>query len=528
MMAAGPGPGAGHRGASGSECPSVQDSSRRPDASNEPPDQPGGDSLSEARHELRTPLNQILGYSEMLIEDAQDAGQERLIPDLHNVHRAAKRLQELINVYLVPSGPDHPRSSTLSLHPSTSAPHQASEAKASRGTEAPAERLRGAGSHLLVVDDDEANRDMLRRRLERYGYKVTTAAGGQEALQELRARPFDLLLLDLIMPGLDGYEVLQQIKHDAELRHMPVLMISALDEMDSVIRCIEVGAEDYLPKPFNPTLLKARLEACLEKKRLRDQEQQIYRALVESQERLAAELGEAAEYVRSLLPGPLKGEIEADWRFVPSMELGGDAFGYHWLDDQHLAMFVLDVCGHGVGAALLSISVMNVLRSQALPEADFRDPARVLAGLNEAFPMENQNNMYFTLWYGVYHRSTRTFSYASGGHPPAVLVERSPGGPPRVTCLSTPGLAVGCMPGVAYRSAQCSVPPGSRLFVFSDGAYEIAGPNGSMPDLAAFATELGHTIDTPGRALDRLMAAAQAARGDAPFEDDYSIMQLDF
>ena len=126
---------------------------------------------------------------------------------------------------------------------------------------------------LLVVDDNEDNRYTLTARLKRQGYtEVTTAANGQQALDLLRARPFDLLLLDIMMPELNGYQVLEQLKADDTLRHIPVIMISAVDELESVIRCIELGAEDYLPKPFNATLLKARIGACLEKKRLRDKE----------------------------------------------------------------------------------------------------------------------------------------------------------------------------------------------------------------------------------------------------------------
>ena len=137
---------------------------------------------------------------------------------------------------------------------------------------------------------------------------------------------------------------------------------------------------------------------------------------------IASEMSEAADYVRSLLPPPHEGSIRTAWRFIPSQQLGGDAFGYDWLDDENFAMYLLDVCGHGVGAALLSISVMNVLRSNSLPGVDMREPSAVLAALNERFPMENHNNMYFTMWYGVYNKKQRRLAYASGGHPPAVLV----------------------------------------------------------------------------------------------------------
>jgi DNA-binding response OmpR family regulator len=122
-----------------------------------------------------------------------------------------------------------------------------------------------APKQILVVDDNEANRDVLARRLERQGFSVTVAEDGEQALAKVRANTFDLILLDIMMPRLNGYEVLETIKRDPALRHMPVIMISAVDELDSVVRCIELGAEDYLFKPFNPVLLRARVNATLQR-----------------------------------------------------------------------------------------------------------------------------------------------------------------------------------------------------------------------------------------------------------------------
>src|SRR5947208_7902373 len=127
-------------------------------------------------------------------------------------------------------------------------------------------------SSLLVVDDNSMNRIMLSRYLTKLGYQATLVENGRQALDKLQAEPFDLVLLDVQMPAMDGYQVLEQLKADPRLRDLPVIMISAVEELESVVRCIELGAHDYLPKPFNPVLLRARLSACLERKRLRDQE----------------------------------------------------------------------------------------------------------------------------------------------------------------------------------------------------------------------------------------------------------------
>lgn len=227
--------------------------------------------FAHMRHELRTPLNQIIGYSELLIDEVGEREPESLIPDLRKIYEAGNRLLTLINDIV-----DNSRSSTggLSFDAKVSDPTVSSSVAASRK-----ESAAPGGGKLLVVDDNQANREILARRLQHQGHHVATAEDGVRALEMVAGEPFDLVLLDILMPGLDGYEVLARMKGDEALRHVPVIMISALDELESVVRCIEMGAEDYLPKPFNPVLLKARIGASLEKKRLRDQEIRLFEQL---------------------------------------------------------------------------------------------------------------------------------------------------------------------------------------------------------------------------------------------------------
>jgi adenylate cyclase len=163
---------------------------------------------------------------------------------------------------------------------------------------------------LLVVDDNETNRDLLLRRLTRQGYEVAVAVDGRQALERIAAEEFDLVLLDIMMPELNGYQVLQHLKADPRLRHLPVIMISALDEVDSVVRCIGIGAEDYLSKPFNPVLLKARIGACLEKKRLRDREV-LYLSQIEAEKKRSDEL------LHVILPPDIVKELKANGSVAP-------------------------------------------------------------------------------------------------------------------------------------------------------------------------------------------------------------------
>ncbi|UBF25799.1 response regulator [Kovacikia minuta CCNUW1] len=158
-------------------------------------------------------------------------------------------------------------------------------------------------SSILVVDDVEANRDLLLRRLQRQGHTVVVAENGRQALELLQTQPFDLILCDIMMPEMNGYQVLEHLKADPAQRHIPVIMISALDDIESVVRCIELGAEDYLFKPFNPTLLKARINACLEKKNLRDQEQAYLKQLQAEQEK-------SERLLLSILPKPVAEQLK--------------------------------------------------------------------------------------------------------------------------------------------------------------------------------------------------------------------------
>jgi phosphoserine phosphatase RsbU/P len=384
------------------------------------------------------------------------------------------------------------------------------------------------GADILVVDDNSVNRELLARRLELQGYQIHRAENGRFALEQLRARPFDLVLLDIMMPEIDGYEVLRLMKLDEVLRHIPVIMISALGDLDSIVRCIEVGAEDYLPKPFNSTLLVARVDASLEKKRLRDQEQLTYQALVYSQNQLAGELAEAASYVRALIPAPLRNGIQTDWLFIPSTQLGGDSFGYYWLDEDNFVIFLLDVCGHGVGAALLSISVVNVLRSQALSATNFLDPSQVLSGLNEAFPMEKQNDMYFTIWYGVFNRKSRELAYGIGGHPHALLMTGPSEATARVIPMGAPGLLIGGMPGVTYRTHRLTLDSFAKLILFSDGVCEVNSPDGQQWDYDEFMKLLLQPATPEANELAVVLNEGRRISGEQTFDDDFSMVKFLF
>jgi serine phosphatase RsbU (regulator of sigma subunit)/anti-sigma regulatory factor (Ser/Thr protein kinase) len=237
---------------------------------------------------------------------------------------------------------------------------------------------------------------------------------------------------------------------------------------------------------------------------------------------MAGELSEAAAYAYAVLPARLHGPVVTDWTFITSSQLGGDSFGYHWIDDGTLALYLLDVCGHGVGAALLSISVVNVLRTGSLAGTDFRDPSAVLRNLNASFPMERHNDMYFTGWYGVYDVATHTLRFSSAGHPPAVLV--GPGG--EVSHLSTKGAVIGAFSKASYETGEVIVQEGASLYLFSDGTYEVDRPDGTMMSLDEFSSILADQDRPPG--LDSIVAEVRRRQGKESFADDFSLVEFRF
>jgi sigma-B regulation protein RsbU (phosphoserine phosphatase) len=185
----------------------------------------------------------------------------------------------------------------------------------------------------------------------------------------------------------------------------------------------------------------------------------------------------------------------------------------------------LDVCGHGVGAALLSVSVMNVLGAQNLPKGDFTDPSSILTSLNAVFQMENHNNMFFTIWYGVYDKIEKTLVYASAGHPPAILVMSNQEGTLKGFELMTPGVVIGALPVAEFQNNSIKIEGPNCLYVYSDGIYEINKIDGPMLELQEFTSFLKKT---PQIAIDQIIESIQSMQGKIDFNDDVSILEINF
>jgi phosphoserine phosphatase RsbU/P len=400
---------------------------------------------------------------------------------------------------------------------------------------------------ILVIDDDIAIQLVLKRALERQGYRVTVAENGCDGLLKARKLRPSVIICDWVMPMMDGLEVCRQVKQDPLLATTYFILLTSRNSITDRVRGLDNGADDFLSKPLELAELTARLRAAL-------RIQQLTHDLRVQTQLLESEFAEAGDYIRSLLPKPLQEPLPIASCFVPSSQLGGDCFDYFWLDDDRLVVFLLDVSGHGLGAALLSVAILNLLRSQGLNNVDFGQPSQVLAALNRFFQMSDHRDKYFTIWYGVYHCRDRQLRYSSAGHPPASLVwpeestdrsttEKSTtdkaakesklglDAPPLTTplcqsrALKTAGFPIGLFETAEFKDDSCRVPPQSRLYIFSDGAYEIEVADGELLGLEAFTeilAQLKPSLSTLAPLLDRL----QRINGSKEFRDDVSIIQL--
>ena len=333
-----------------------------------------------------------------------------------------------------------------------------------------------------------------------------------------------VILQDLVMPEIDGLTLVKFFRANPKLKDVPLIVLSTKEEPATKAEAFALGANDYLVKLPDKIELIARIRYHSRGFINLLERNEAYDALLKSQQALASELAQAAEHVVSLLPPTVTdGPIRTDWHFVPSAHLGGDAFGYHWLDGENFALYLLDVCDHGVGPALLSVSVLNVLRSQSLPNTDFHVPSQVLYTLNETFQMENHNNLYFTMWYGVYNKSTGILEYSSAGNAQALLYDAAGG----CADISTPNMLVGGMPDMTYKSSFAAITAPARLYIFSDGVHEVHLPDNTLwgqDRLKRFFAQ-SSAGESDLKALYTTLETEQGFKG---LEDDFSIMKVTF
>jgi len=368
---------------------------------------------------------------------------------------------------------------------------------------------------------------MLSRRLRRRGHDVTAVEGGQPALELLEKEPFDLVLLDIMMPGIDGLEVLRRLRRTISAVDLPVIMATARDDSADVVGALKLGANDYVTKPLDFPVVLARVQTQLSLKKTNE-------ALAEAHRRMKTDLDAAARFQQSLLPTvvPRTDRVDFAWRYIPCDELAGDAVNVCELGDGSYVFYLLDVSGHGVPAALLSVTATHTLSTTTGPASPFRNPvteepvkpAEVAGVLNGLFPMEVNDGHYFTLALGMLDSNAGRLQMITAGHPGPIVLR--PGDSPRTVDL--PNLPIGCWADAEFVDFELGLRPGDRLYVFSDGLIE-AEKSGEEFGLDRLQVVTEAQRDLPlDDGLDAIISEVIHFQGTDVFEDDVSILAIEF
>ena len=399
---------------------------------------------------------------------------------------------------------------------------------------------------VLVVDDDANNRDILSRRLGRLGYAATVAHDGQHALTLIGEQNFDVVLLDVLMPGIDGFEVLRILREHHEATDLPVIMATAKENSEDVIHALGLGANDYVTKPLDFPVVVARIQTQIMLKRAVEQVRQLERRLAErnrdlesANDRMTRDLRAAARVQAALLPrsSPDVPGLGFAWAFRPCDEMAGDGLSAIKLDEHRVAIYVLDVSGHGVASSLMSVSLGRLLSppsdaSSILVRGGDGDdrldplaPAEVAGRLNRLFPFELTTEQYSTLVYGVLDSRTGEFRYTLAGHPGPIHLPAS--GAAKV--LPGRGYPIGLADGPRpYNEWSVQLEAGDRIYLYSDGIPEAPNVQGEPfgMDRLRKTVEVGR-LDPLCGVVNELVASIEAWSGAAGVRDDVSVLAVE-
>ncbi len=401
-------------------------------------------------------------------------------------------------------------------------------------------------STILIVDDTETNIDVLIATLGK-DYRFKVAKDGRRALKIISEDPPDLILLDIMMPVMNGYQVLEQLKQNPKLRQLPVIMISAIDEMESVIKCIEMGAEDYLSKPFDAVLLKARIGAALEKKMLRDKER-LYARRLERDLEIGREI--QSSFLPTSLPQMDGWEIAA--HFKAARKVSGDFYdAFPLADGSGLSIVVTDVCGKGVGAALFTGIFRTLIRAlsdlyyrpgskgslgkkrergpqtRGAPKQSDNDhtdtlEATILHINNYVALTHGETDMFATLFWGIIDASYGTLSYLNCGHEEVIVA--GPKGIKRI--LEPTGPAVGMLPEMGFKAECIDIDPGDVVVILTDGITEARNADGQLYGSENLKKALGMGDLSARQLLDRITTSLAAHTEGAEQSDDITLMVI--
>lgn len=380
---------------------------------------------------------------------------------------------------------------------------------------------------ILLVDDEPFNLDYLEQELEDLELEILTASNGEQALQVVASHTPDMIFLDIMMPVMDGFAVLERLKANPNWNTIPVVIISAAHDLSSVVRGIEMGAEDFLPKPFNPVLLHARLSAGLEKKRLRDIEQAYLKSL-ERELEIGREIQQG--FLPPTLPQPPGWQIEAFFR--AAREVAGDFYDVFEVEQDRLALLLGDVTDKGVGSALYMALFRSLLRATLTMDSFTANPQpgiqfspqerleRAVSFVNDYICQVHASAMYATLFFGLLDTRSGQLCYVNAGHDtPYVL--RSGYEPAR---LGPTGPIVGAIEGVTYQVHALQLEVGDCLVLYSDGITEAYNSSGDLFGKQRWASLLEMAPPVGQTRLGFLTAHVLKFIGTAAQPDDISLL----
>jgi sigma-B regulation protein RsbU (phosphoserine phosphatase) len=410
--------------------------------------------------------------------------------------------------------------------------------------------------NLLLVDDNPENRDMLARRLQRRGYLVSEAENGARALELAAASAFDVVLLDIMMPVMDGLEALRRLRETRSVAELPIIMTTAKGESDDVVQALKLGANDYVTKPINFPVALARIETQVSLRRAVQQIRNLELDLAARNRELAAandklsqsnarmkrDLEAAARIQQTFLPAaaPTAGGLRFAWRYRPCDELAGDTLNVVPLDEHHVGVFVVDVSGHGVPAALLSVTVSRLLSrttdgcplvrrgSNGSNALEIVPPAEVAAELTDRFPFDAETRQYFTCVYGVLDTRSDEFRYVCAGHPGPVHVPRG-----RAPVRHQPtGRPIGIVPASlatgGYTDHLVALAPGDRIYLYTDGIPEAENGDQEQFGFDRLQESLAEFRDRPLQAgVEDLVNRVEAWCSEGGVTDDISILAIE-
>jgi sigma-B regulation protein RsbU (phosphoserine phosphatase) len=398
---------------------------------------------------------------------------------------------------------------------------------------------------VLIAEDDQISAQVLCSHLQKWGHEVITAETGTAAWRLFQQDDIALVITDWMMPEMDGLELVRRIRSSPRPGYVYIILLTAKSRKEDIVRGMDAGADDFLVKPFDREELRVRLRAG---ERIVQLEQSLARRNEELQtanaqisaanRRMQRDLEAAAKIQHALLPTSLPDTAQAcfAWTFKPCEELAGDILGVVNLDEEHVALYALDVSGHGVAAALSSVSVRHLLSPspsgasilrQRLPGSNafyLARPAEVAEELNQQFPMDPATGQFFTLIYGILNLNTHEFRFVSAGHPAPIHLPRQR--PP--VALTCPGFPIGVNDQAVYQDQILQLGPGDRLYLCSDGIPEAFNDREEQFGTARLMATLDENRGLSLQAsLDHLLQAVEGWYGSAGPVDDVSVLAVE-